>query len=71
MIGRTSYCDRVSNGQTLWGVLDGGGGMGGGIITYTIDGAQMIAVADGFAMVAWPTKPTTAKVITEVGQRLR
>jgi alcohol dehydrogenase (cytochrome c) len=44
-------------------VLDGGGGIGGGIITYTVDGSQKIAVADGFTMVAWPTKPASAKVI--------
>jgi alcohol dehydrogenase (cytochrome c) len=43
-------------------MLDGGGGIGGGIITYTVDGAQKIAVADGFTMVAWPTKPVSAKV---------
>jgi hypothetical protein len=36
---------------------------GGGIITYTMDGVQKIAVAAGFTMVAWPTKPQTAKVV--------
>jgi hypothetical protein len=38
-------------------VFGGGGGIGGGIITYTADGAQKAAVAAGFTMVAWPTKP--------------
>jgi len=63
-LGGNFYALDSSNGQKLWGqVLDGGGGIGGGIITYTVDGAQKIAVADGFTMVAWPTKPVTAKVI--------
>ena len=33
------------------------------MITYTVDGAQKVAVADGFTMVAWPTKPRHAKVV--------
>ena len=44
-------------------MLGVGGGIGGGIITYTVDGIQKVAVADGFTMVAWPTKPGTARVI--------
>ena len=44
-------------------MLGVGGGIGGGIITYSFDGAQKIAVADGFTMVAWPTKPGTGRVI--------
>jgi alcohol dehydrogenase (cytochrome c) len=63
-LGGNFYALDSSNGQKLWGqVLDGGGGIGGGIITYTVNGAQRIAVADGFTMVAWPTKPVTAKVM--------
>ncbi len=63
-LGGNFYAVDSSNGQKLWGqVLDGGGGIGGGIITYTVNGAQRIAVADGFTMVAWPTKPVSAKVI--------
>jgi alcohol dehydrogenase (cytochrome c) len=63
-VGGNFYALNSSNGQKLWGQsLDGGGGIGGGIITYTVDGAQKIAVADGFTMVTWPTKPVTAKVI--------
>ena len=63
-LGGNFYALDSSNGQKLWGeVLGGGGGIGGGIITYTVDGEQKIAVADGFTMVAWPTKPDTAKVI--------
>jgi alcohol dehydrogenase (cytochrome c) len=63
-LGGNFYALDSSNGEKLWGqVLDGGGGIGGGIITYTVDGSQKIAVADGFTMVAWPTKPASAKVI--------
>ena len=63
-VGGNFYALDSSSGEKLWGqVLDGGGGIGGGIITYTVNGAQKIAVADGFTMVAWPTKPVSAKVI--------
>jgi PQQ-dependent dehydrogenase (methanol/ethanol family) len=63
-LGGNFYALDSSTGQKLWGqVLGTGGGIGGGIITYTVGGAQRIAVADGFTMVAWPTKPATAKVV--------
>ncbi len=63
-LGGNFYALDSSNGEKLWsGVLGGGGGIGGGIISYTAGGEQKIAVAAGFTMVAWPTKPDTAKVI--------
>jgi alcohol dehydrogenase (cytochrome c) len=63
-VGGNFYALDSSNGQKLWGqVLNGGGGIGGGIITYTADGAQKVAVASGFTMAAWPIRPATAKVI--------
>ncbi len=63
-LGGNFYALDSSNGQKLWGQRLGvGGGIGGGIITYTVDGVQKVAVADGFTMVAWPTKPGTARVI--------
>ncbi len=63
-VGGNFYALDSSSGEKLWGqVLGGGGGIGGGIITYTVNGAQKIAVADDFTMVAWPTKPVSAKVI--------
>ena len=40
-----------------------GGGIGGGVITYTADGKQKVAVAAGFTSPMWPTKITTAKVV--------
>jgi alcohol dehydrogenase (cytochrome c) len=45
----------------LWG-QDLGGAIGGGVITYTADGAQKVAVASGFTMLAWPTKIVKAKI---------
>jgi hypothetical protein len=54
----------ASNGEKLCDqVLGSGGGIGGGIITYSVNGEQRVAVADGFTMVAWPFKPGVAKVI--------
>jgi alcohol dehydrogenase (cytochrome c) len=63
-LGGNFYALDSSNGQKLFGqVLGGGGGIGGGIITYMVNNVQKVAVAAGFTMVAWPTKPVTAKVI--------
>jgi alcohol dehydrogenase (cytochrome c) len=39
-----------------------GGAIGGGVITYTANGAQKVAVATGFTHIAWPTKIVTAKI---------
>jgi alcohol dehydrogenase (cytochrome c) len=63
-VGGNFYALDSSNGEKLFGqVLNGGGGIGGGIITYTADGVQKVAVASGFTMAAWPIRPATAKVI--------
>jgi alcohol dehydrogenase (cytochrome c) len=63
-LGGNFYALDSSTGQKLWGqVLGTGGGIGGGVITYAVDGVQKVAVADGFTMVAWPTKPRHARVV--------
>src|SRR5271170_601480 len=63
-LGGNFYALDAATGRKLWGqVLGTGGGIGGGVITYSVNGQQKVAVADGFTMVAWPTKPGTAKVI--------
>jgi alcohol dehydrogenase (cytochrome c) len=64
-MGGNFYALDSSNGQKLFGqmLLSGGGGIGGGIITYAVGGVQKIAVAAGFTMIAWPTKPVSAKVV--------
>jgi hypothetical protein len=45
------------------GAPDLGGAIGGGVVTYTTDGAQKVAVAAGFTHPAWPTKIVTAKIV--------
>jgi alcohol dehydrogenase (cytochrome c) len=61
-LGGNFYVLDAANGQKLWGQKIGGA-IGGGVITYTADGAQKIAVATGFTMIAWPTKIVTAKIV--------
>ena len=61
-IGGNFYALDSANGQKLWG-QDLGGAIGGGVITYTANGAQKVAVAAGFTMLAWPTKIVKAKVV--------
>jgi len=61
-IGGNFYALDAANGQKLWG-RELGGAIGGGVITYTANGAQKVAVAAGFAHPVWPTKIVTAKVI--------
>ena len=52
--------DAVTGGK-LWGQKIGGA-IGGGVITYTVDGTQKIAVATGLTSILWPTEVTTAKI---------
>ncbi len=56
------YALNAATGEKLWGQHIGGG-IGGGVITYTAGGAQKVAVAAGFTSPMWPTKITTAKVM--------
>ncbi|HEX4617472.1 MAG TPA: PQQ-binding-like beta-propeller repeat protein [Stellaceae bacterium] len=61
-LGGNFYALDAADGQKLWG-RELGGAIGGGVITYTANGAQKVAVASGFTMIAWPTKIATAKVV--------
>ena len=61
-IGGDFYALHSATGEKLWG-QDLGGAIGGGVITYTASGAQRVAVAAGFSMLAWPTKIVKAKVV--------
>jgi alcohol dehydrogenase (cytochrome c) len=61
-IGGNFYALDSATGQKLWG-QNLGGALGGGVITYTAGGSQKVAVAGGFSMLAWPTKPVHAKVV--------
>ncbi|MGP0083763.1 MAG: pyrroloquinoline quinone-dependent dehydrogenase [Steroidobacteraceae bacterium] len=61
-IGGNFYVLDAVNGQRLWGQKIGGG-IGGGVITYTANGAQKIAVATGFTGIIWPTEVVTGKIV--------
>ncbi|MGO9946125.1 MAG: PQQ-binding-like beta-propeller repeat protein [Steroidobacteraceae bacterium] len=60
-VGGNFYALDSATGEKLFG-QQLGGAMGGGVITYNADGAQKVAVAYGFTMLAWPVKIVTAKV---------
>ena len=61
-IGGNFYALDAATGEKLWG-QDLGGAIAGGVITYTANGAQKVAVAAGFTMLAWPTKIVKAKIV--------
>jgi PQQ enzyme-like repeat protein len=61
-IGGNFYALDAANGEKLWS-QDLGGAIGGGVITYTANGGQKVAVTTGFTHIAWPTKIVTAKII--------
>jgi len=61
-MGGNFYVLDAANGQRLWGQKIGGA-IGGGIITYTADGAQQVAVATGFTSILWPTEVVTGKIV--------
>jgi len=60
-VGGNFYALDAATGEKLWD-QQLGGALGGGVITYTADGAQKVAVAYGFTMKAWPVKVVTAKI---------
>lgn len=52
----------VRSGRVLWR-HHSGKPVGGGIVSYSVNGRQYIAVADGMSNVLWPTKPTPARIV--------
>jgi alcohol dehydrogenase (cytochrome c) len=60
-MGGNFYALDAATGQRLWGQKIGGA-IGGGVITYTANGAQRIAVATGFTSILWPTEVVTGKI---------
>ncbi|HXW31425.1 MAG TPA: PQQ-binding-like beta-propeller repeat protein [Xanthobacteraceae bacterium] len=60
-VGGDLYAVDAANGQKLWG-QDLGGAIGGGVITYTANGMQKVAVTTGLISPAWPVKIATAKI---------
>jgi alcohol dehydrogenase (cytochrome c) len=60
-VGGNFYALDAATGQKLWGKKIGGA-IAGGVITYTANGAQKIAVATGFVSPAFPTEIRRAKI---------
>jgi len=61
-MGGNFYALDAASGQKLWGQKIGGA-IGGGVITYTVNGAQKVAVALGFTSIVWPTEVVTGKIV--------
>jgi len=55
------YALEAITGKILWGRKIGGA-IAGGVITYTVNGTQKVAVAHGLTSILWPTPIATAKV---------
>ena len=60
-MGGNFYALDTASGRKLWGQKIGGA-IGGGVITYAVNGTQKVAVATGLTEILWPTEITTAKV---------
>jgi alcohol dehydrogenase (cytochrome c) len=60
-MGGNFYVLDKENGRKLWS-QNLRGAIGGGVITYSVNGTQKIAVAKGLTEILWPTEITTAKV---------
>src|SRR5215470_6264204 len=59
--GGNFYAIDAATGQKLWGQKIGGA-IGGGVITYAVNGAQKVAVATGYVSPAFPAEIRRAKV---------
>ena len=55
------YALDAATGQKLWGKKIGGA-IAGGVITYTANGAQKVAVATGFISPAFPVEIRRAQI---------
>lgn len=61
-MGGNFYAVDSGRGQRLWGIKTSGA-IGGGVITYVVNGEQKIAVATGFTAILWPTEVVTGKIV--------
>ena len=59
--GGNFYALDAATGQKLWGQKIGGA-IGGGVITYSVNGAQKVAVATGYVSPAFPAEIRRAKI---------
>src|SRR6516162_9680473 len=60
-MGGNFYAVDAATGQKLWGQKIGGA-IGGGVITYTVNGTQKVAVATGYVSPAFPAEIRRAKI---------
>jgi alcohol dehydrogenase (cytochrome c) len=60
-VGGNFYAVDATTGQKLWGKKIGGP-IGGGVITYTVNGKQRVAVASGFYNAFWPVAVGNGKI---------
>jgi alcohol dehydrogenase (cytochrome c) len=60
-MGGNFYALDAATGQKLWGKKIGGA-IGGGVITYAVNGAQKVAVATGYLSPAFPAEIRRAKI---------
>jgi alcohol dehydrogenase (cytochrome c) len=60
-VGGNFYALNAVSGQRLWGQKLSGA-IAGGVITYTVNGVQKVAVATGFISPVWPVQIATAKI---------
>ena len=61
-MGGNFYALDSATGQRLWSVKTSGA-IGGGVITYAVNGEQKVAVATGFTAILWPTEVVTGKIV--------
>ena len=60
-VGGNFYALDAATGERLWGPKIGGA-LGGGVITYAVNGQQKVAVATGFISPVWPVEIKTARI---------
>src|SRR5215813_7742814 len=60
-VGGNFYALDAATGARRWGKKIGGA-IAGGVITYTANGAQKIAVTTGFTSPVWPVEVATGKI---------
>jgi alcohol dehydrogenase (cytochrome c) len=60
-MGGNFYALDAATGQKLWGQKIGGA-IGGGVITYAVNGTQKVAAATGYVFSAFPAEIRRAKI---------
>ena len=61
-MGGNFYAADASNGKRLW-TQKLEGAIGGGVISYMVNGSQKVAVAAGMTSFFWPTEQATGKIV--------